>query len=152
MAMFSSADSALPARPLSPNRVNQPVQKALAGIRGAPAVEVVRSVGYGVTVRGGDIYVFQSAMGSGLDVLQTVFHELSTVGFVSWCQRVSTCRPCWTWPGVIPEYSSTPWTGRTPRWEPDHRSSADGLNALSKQRPAPVSTIALCCRAGRCGG
>ena len=75
MAMFSSADSALPARPLSPNRVNQPVQKALAGIRGAPAVEVVRSpsdigltlppgsVGYGVTVRGGDIYVFQSAMG-----------------------------------------------------------------------------------------
>lgn len=68
------------------------MQKALAGIRGAPAVEVVRSpsdigltvppgsVGYGVTVRGGDIYVFQSAMGSGLDVLQTVFHELSTVG------------------------------------------------------------------------
>lgn len=86
--MFSSADSTLPAKPLALDRVNQLVQEALAGIRGAPPVEVVvrpadvglqvpaGSVGYGVTVRSGDIYVFQSAMRSDMDVFRTVFHEL----------------------------------------------------------------------------
>lgn len=88
VAMFSSADSTLPAKPLSLDRVNQLVQEALSGIRGAPPVEVTAhpadvglqvpagSVGYGVTLRSGDIYVFQSAMGSDLDVFKTVFHEL----------------------------------------------------------------------------
>lgn len=88
VAMFSSADATLPAKPLSLDRVNQLVQEALAGIRGAPPVEVTArpadvglqvpagSVGYGVTLRSGDIYVFQSAMGSDLDVFKTVFHEL----------------------------------------------------------------------------
>nr|MBP6457160.1 hypothetical protein [Pseudoxanthomonas sp.] len=86
--VYSSADSTLPARPLSLDRVNQLVQEALSGIRGAPPVEVTArpgdiglkvpagSVGYGVTLRSGDIYVFQSAMGSDLDVFKTVFHEL----------------------------------------------------------------------------
>lgn len=86
--LYSSADADLPAKPLSLNRVNQLVQEALSGIRGAPPVEVTArpgdiglrvpagSVGYGVTLRGGDIYVFQSAMGSDLDVFKTVFHEL----------------------------------------------------------------------------
>ncbi|MCM2342805.1 strawberry notch C-terminal domain-containing protein, partial [Rhodoferax sp.] len=86
--IYSSADSTLPARPLSLNRVNQLVQEALSGIRGAPPVEVTArpgdiglrvpagSVGYGVTLRSGDIYVFQSAMGSDMDVFRTVFHEL----------------------------------------------------------------------------
>lgn len=88
VAMFSSADATLPTKPLSLNRVNQLVQEALSGIRGAPPVEVTArpadvglkvpagSVGYGVTLRSGDIYVFQSAMGSDLDVFKTVFHEL----------------------------------------------------------------------------
>lgn len=88
VAMFSSADSTLPAKPLSLDRINQLVQEALSGIRGAPPVEVTArpgdiglrvpagSVGYGVTLRSGDIYVFQSAMGSDLDVFKTVFHEL----------------------------------------------------------------------------
>lgn len=88
VAMFSSADATLPAKPLSLNRVNQLVQEALSGIRGAPPVEVTArpadvglkvpagSVGYGVTLRSGDMYVFQSAMGSDLDVFKTVFHEL----------------------------------------------------------------------------
>lgn len=88
VSMFSSADSTPPAKPLSLNRVNQLVQEALSGIRGAPPVEVTArpadvglkvpagSVGYGVTLRSGDIYVFQSAMGSDLDVFKTVFHEL----------------------------------------------------------------------------
>lgn len=88
VAMFSSADAALPAKPLSLDRVNQLVQEALSGIRGAPPVKVTArpadiglkvpagSVGYGVTLRSGDIYVFQSAMGSDLDVFKTVFHEL----------------------------------------------------------------------------
>ena len=87
-ALYSSADAALPAKPLSLDRVNQLVQEALSGIRGAPPVEVTArpgdiglkvpagSVGYGVTLRSGDIYVFQSAMGSDLDVFRTVFHEL----------------------------------------------------------------------------
>lgn len=86
--LYSSADATLPAKPLSLDRVNQLVQEAVAGIRGAPPVKVTAnpadiglkvpagSVGYGVTLRSGDIYVFQSAMGSDLDVFQTVFHEL----------------------------------------------------------------------------
>ena len=88
VAMYRAPDSAAPARPLSLDRVNQLVQEALAGIRGAPPVEVaVRpsdiglqpppgSVGYGVTLSSGDIYVFQSAMASDMDVFRTVFHEL----------------------------------------------------------------------------
>lgn len=87
-AIYSSADSTPPAKPLSLDRVNQLVQEALSGIRGSPPVEVTArpadiglkvpagSVGYGVTLRSGDIYVFQSAMGSDLDVFKTVFHEL----------------------------------------------------------------------------
>lgn len=87
-AMYRAPDSAAPARPLSLDRVNQLVQEALSGIRGAPPVEVaVRpsdiglqpppgSVGYGVTLSSGDIYVFQSAMASDMDVFRTVFHEL----------------------------------------------------------------------------
>jgi hypothetical protein len=87
-AMYRAPDSAAPARPLSLDRVNQLVNEALSGIRGAPPVEVTArpsdiglqpppgSVGYGVTLSSGDIYVFQSAMGSDLDVFKTVFHEL----------------------------------------------------------------------------
>lgn len=84
----SNADSAMPAKPLTLDRVNQLVQEALSGIRGAPPVETVGSpadiglvvppatVPYGITLRSGDVYVFQSAMGSDLDVFRTVFHEL----------------------------------------------------------------------------
>jgi hypothetical protein len=86
--MFKVRDSATSSKPLVLDRVNQLVQEALAGIRGAPPVNVVNhpsdiglqpppgSVGYGVTVRSGEIYVFQSAMDSDLDVFHTVFHEL----------------------------------------------------------------------------
>lgn len=90
--MYKTRDSATSAKQLTRDRVNQFVQEALAGIRGAPPVEVIvspadvgleapaGSVGYGVTVGSGDIYVFQSAMGSALDVLITVFHELVHLG------------------------------------------------------------------------
>lgn len=87
LALFSSRTTA-PETQLSLERVQQIVQSALGGISGAPPVHVVRGpadlglivsgedVHSGVTLRGGDIYVFQSGVGSELDVLKTVFHEL----------------------------------------------------------------------------
>lgn len=85
--LFSSRSTA-PEAKLSLERVQQLVNTALTGIPGAPPVFVVGSpadiglvtsgedVHSGVTLRSGDIYVFQSGVGSELDVLKTVFHEL----------------------------------------------------------------------------
>jgi len=86
--MFTVLDSVTSPKPLALDCVNHSMQEALSGIRGAPPVEVVvrpsdigmavpaGSVGYGITLGSGDIYVFQSAIGSDMDVFKTVFHEL----------------------------------------------------------------------------
>lgn len=87
LALFSSRTTP-PETKLSLERVQQIVQTALGGISGSPPVHVVRSpadlglvvagedVHSGVTLRSGDIYVFQAGVGSELDVLKTIFHEL----------------------------------------------------------------------------
>lgn len=87
LALFSSRTTP-PESKLSLERVQQIVQTALRGIPGSPPVHVVHGpadlglvvagedVHSGVTLRSGDIYVFQSGVGSELDVLKTVFHEL----------------------------------------------------------------------------
>jgi hypothetical protein len=87
LPLFSSRSTA-PKTQLALERVQQMVETALADIPGTPPVHVVRGpadlglvvagedVHSGVTLRSGDIYVFQSGVGSELDVLKTVFHEL----------------------------------------------------------------------------
>jgi len=76
-----------PKAALSLERVEQFVKQALAGVPNAPPVNVVGSpadigidapqeVPTGVTLRSGEIYVFQTGIDSGLDVFKTVFHEL----------------------------------------------------------------------------
>ena len=92
MVLYSTSDAAPPANPLPLEKVEQLVQQALAGLRNPPPIKTIRSpadIGlvvpptdrvFGYTVRGGDIYVFQSGMGSDLDVFETVFHELFHAG------------------------------------------------------------------------
>lgn len=87
IAMFSARDSA-PEKQLPLNQVERLVQSALRGMQNAPVVRVVanpeaigltapvNTVPAGVTLPNGDIYVFQSGVGSVLDVDMVVFHEL----------------------------------------------------------------------------
>ncbi|EJE52225.1 DNA repair protein, partial [Acidovorax sp. CF316] len=77
-----------PKAELSLERIDQVIQKTLAGLAGAPPVKAVGSPGdiglvvpaqvvaSGITLGSGDIYVFQSGVGSDLDVRLVVFHEL----------------------------------------------------------------------------
>ncbi|WP_284337642.1 PLxRFG domain-containing protein [Comamonas sp. NoAH] len=86
-ALFSSRTTP-PQSKLSLERIQQLVHTALRDIPGSPPVYAVGSpadiglvtagedVHSGVSLRSGDIYVFQSGVGSDLDVLKTVFHEL----------------------------------------------------------------------------
>lgn len=87
VAMFSARDSA-PEKQLALNQIERLVQSALRGMKNAPTVRVVASpeaiglrspvdtVPSGVTMTNGDIYVFQSGIGSVLDVDLVVFHEV----------------------------------------------------------------------------
>jgi len=83
-----STRSTLPKAELSLERIDQVIQETLAGVAGAPPVKAVGSPGdielvvpaevmaSGITLGSGDIYVFQSGVGSDLDVRLVVFHEL----------------------------------------------------------------------------
>ncbi len=85
--MFSARDSA-PEKQFPLNHIERPVQSALRGMKNAPTVRVVarpQAIGLrspvdivpsGVTLAIGDICVFQSGVGSALDVEMVVFHEL----------------------------------------------------------------------------
>lgn len=86
-AVFSARDSA-PAAKLPLARIEQIVKEATAKIAGLVPVRVVASpesigltvapdvVASGVTMPNGDVYVFQSGVGSVLDVQRVVFHEV----------------------------------------------------------------------------
>ncbi len=115
--MYKILDSAASAKPLALDRVNQLVHEALVVIRGASTVVSARritdvgldtppySVGYGVAVRRGEIYVFQSIMASNLNAFKTIFHEFFHRGFVSWCRRTRMCRRFAIWLKGTPEYA-----------------------------------------------
>jgi hypothetical protein len=87
MAMFSARDSA-PEKQLPLKQIDLLVKSALRRMQNAPTVRVVASpesiglrapvntVPSGVTLANGDIYVFQSGIGSALDVDMVVFHEV----------------------------------------------------------------------------
>ena len=86
-AMFSARDSA-PEKQLPLDQIERLVKSALRGVKNAPTVRVVASpeaigltapvdtVPSGVTMTNGDIYVFQSGIGSALEVDMVVFHEV----------------------------------------------------------------------------
>lgn len=86
-AMFSTRTSP-PEKQLPLNQIERLVQSALRGVKNAPTVRVVASpesigltapvdtVPSGVTLANGDIYVFQSGVGSVLEVDLVVFHEV----------------------------------------------------------------------------
>ena len=87
IAMFSARDSA-PEKQLPLQQIERLVQSALRGVKNAPTVRVVanpeaiglrspvETVPSGVVLANGDIYVFQSGIGSALDVDMVIFHEL----------------------------------------------------------------------------
>jgi hypothetical protein len=85
--VFSIRDSA-PEKQLPLKQIEMLVKSALRRMNNAPTVRVVASpesiglrppvdtVPSGVTLANGDIYVFQSGIGSALDVDMVVFHEV----------------------------------------------------------------------------
>lgn len=87
VAMFSIRDSA-PEKQLPLKQIELLVKLALRGMKNAPTIRVVANpeaiglrppvdiVPSGVTLAKGDIYVFQSGVGSVLDVDMVVFHEV----------------------------------------------------------------------------
>jgi len=86
-AVFSTSDSP-PEKQLPLQQIERLVQSALRGMKNAPNVRVVANpeaiglrspvdtVPSGVTLANGDVYVFQSGVGSPIDVDMVVFHEL----------------------------------------------------------------------------
>lgn len=86
-AVFSMRDSA-PEQKLSLEQIERLVKSALRDVQNAPVVRVVASpeaiglrspvntIPSGVVLSNGDIYVFQSGIGSTLEVDQVIFHEL----------------------------------------------------------------------------
>ena len=79
------------------------MKSALCGMKSAPVVRVVANpeaigltapvdtVPSGVTLANGDIYVFQSGIGSVLDIDMVVFHELFHKGLQNVLPRAKLC-------------------------------------------------------------